>query len=78
MTYLQMQQVIPFCISGGHAYEVPTGTIQEGAGLPEGWAMTRASLIDGEWVRDDESPAKICHCEEHAPRSVSSNSTKSG
>lgn len=61
--------VTPFCIIGGHAYSAPTGTVSEGASLPEDWYMTRARF-DRErqiWYEDPSSPAKICHCGEHQP-----------
>lgn len=62
-----MTSVTPFCVVGGHAYHSPTGSLSEGAGLPEDWYITRASFdrVKKVWYLNPDSPAGIIHCGEH-------------
>jgi len=56
-----------FCQPGSHVAAVPTGTVADGAALPEGWQMIRARFNrdTGRWHADPGSPASIPVCPDH-------------
>jgi hypothetical protein len=68
------KMVTAFCIPGGHPADAPTGSLLEGAGLPEGWALVRASCWPpseeqgGAWIRDKSAPCRIVCCPGHQPQ----------
>lgn len=60
------QQIIAFCIPGKHDGPV-VGSTSEGATVATGWRLVRASVVDGKWYYDPDSPAKISCCNLHLP-----------
>jgi hypothetical protein len=62
-----MTAIKAFCVSGGHASNIICGSTEEGATTPGEWKLVRASIVDGQWVRDEDSAAQILCCPEHVP-----------
>lgn len=62
---METQPVRAFCIPGSHAADEIIGTTTEGVSLSAGWSLVRASKIDGRWVEDPTSPAKVVVCAAH-------------
>jgi hypothetical protein len=64
-----------FCVPGRHVGPV-VGTVENGVSsarsirgaYPEGWRLVRARCVNGEWVRDETSRAKVLCCPDHEPR----------
>jgi hypothetical protein len=56
-----------YCVPGLHVGPV-VGTVADGGAYPEGWRLVRARCVNGEWVRDETSKARVLCCPEHEPR----------
>jgi hypothetical protein len=55
-----------FCMSGRHVTEQIIGTnLEDKVKVPHGWKLVRASMVDGKWVADENSGARIPCCPEH-------------